>query len=144
VPVPFRDLGMGLRELPDEAIAAMLEVDGPGAGSPLGTLEIRALGGALDRAPAPDANPARGLPYQIIAVGPDAVALDRLENALAPWRDDRQQPNSMTGRQIDVRDVQRVYGDDLFGRLGVLKAKYDPDNLFRVNFNIPPVHTVSP
>jgi hypothetical protein len=143
VPVPFRDLGMGLRELPDKAIEAMIEVDGPGAGSPLGTLEIRALGGALDRAPAPDANPARGLPYQIIAVGPDA-ALDLLENALAPWRDDRQQPNSMTRRQIDVRDVQKVYGDDLFGRLAVLKAKYDPDNLFRVNFNIPPVHTVSP
>nr|WP_296068795.1 FAD-binding protein [uncultured Actinoplanes sp.] len=136
MPPPFHDLGMGLHDLPAEAIAALV-----GAGA---VAELSALGGALDRAPAPDVNPARGLPYQLIAVARDTGSLDRLENALAPWRDDRQQPNSMTRRQIDVRDVRRVYGAELFGRLAALKAKYDPDNLFRVNFNIPPVRTVSP
>jgi hypothetical protein len=144
--VPYLERGMGLKDLSDAAIRALIEVDGPGSYSPLGNVEIRALGGALDRAPGPDAIPARGLPYQVVAVGRGTgndsptvrAALDALENALRPWRDDHQQPNSMTREQAGASDVRRVYGMELFGRLATLKAKYDPDNMFRMNYNIPP------
>ena len=34
--------------------------------------------------------------------------------------------------------VRRAYGDDKLLRLGALKAKYDPGNLFRMNQNIEP------
>ncbi|WP_312034052.1 FAD-binding oxidoreductase [Actinoplanes sp. TBRC 11911] len=145
-PVPFLERGMALSDFTDEAINALIKVDGPGSYSPLGNVEIRALGGALDRAPAPDANPGRGAAYQVVAVGRGTAndspavltALDALEQALQPWREDRQPPNSMTPEQAGVDEVRRVYGPELFDRLATLKAKYDPDNLFRVNYNIPP------
>lgn len=145
-PVPYLERGMALSDFSEEAIHALIKVDGPGSYSPLGNVEVRALGGALDRAPAPDANPGRGVAYQVVAVGrgtaSDApavlAALDALEQALTPWREDRQPPNSMTPELAGVKEVRRVYGPELFDRLAALKAKYDPDNLFRVNYNVPP------
>jgi FAD/FMN-containing dehydrogenase len=34
--------------------------------------------------------------------------------------------------------VRDAYGDESYERLRTLKRKYDPDNLFRLNHNIPP------
>ena len=34
--------------------------------------------------------------------------------------------------------VHEAYGDDTYRRLAEVKAKYDPDNLFHNNKNIPP------
>ncbi|TDB90688.1 FAD-binding oxidoreductase [Actinomadura sp. KC216] len=34
--------------------------------------------------------------------------------------------------------VRRAYSDEVFARLTALKKKYDPENLFRLNQNIPP------
>jgi plasmid maintenance system killer protein len=34
--------------------------------------------------------------------------------------------------------IPSAYGEELHERLAVLKAKHDPDNLFRVNQNIAP------
>ena len=35
--------------------------------------------------------------------------------------------------------VRQAYGADKYDRLKALKRKYDPDNFFRLNQNIPPV-----
>ncbi|MFG1993976.1 FAD-binding oxidoreductase [Actinoplanes sp. NPDC048988] len=140
-PLPYVDKGLGVRELTDEALAAFLGAVGPGVDCPLVTVEIRALGGALDRAPAaPDAVPSRGLPFQVLGIGaggPDDLprlraALDRLVEALRPWRYDHQMANFMTAGGAGLRDV---YGPELYDRVLAVKHKYDPDNLFRVNFN---------
>jgi hypothetical protein len=34
--------------------------------------------------------------------------------------------------------IRQSYGPEKFGRLQALKQKYDPENLFRINQNIPP------
>ena len=38
----------------------------------------------------------------------------------------------------DPSRVREAYGDDTYRRLAEVKAKYDPDNLFHNNKNIPP------
>ena len=38
----------------------------------------------------------------------------------------------------DSARVREAYGDDTYRRLTEVKAKYDPDNLFRSNKNIEP------
>jgi len=45
--------------------------------------------------------------------------------------------NHMTADQIPDR-VRDGYGNEKYERLSVLKAKYDPDNFFHLNHNIPP------
>ena len=51
-PVPFAQGGQLLDELPPAAIDAIVEAAGPGSGSPLLSLELRQLGGALTSRPA--------------------------------------------------------------------------------------------
>jgi FAD/FMN-containing dehydrogenase len=34
--------------------------------------------------------------------------------------------------------IQEAYGAETFRRLRTIKAKYDPENVFRLNQNIPP------
>jgi FAD/FMN-containing dehydrogenase len=38
----------------------------------------------------------------------------------------------------DPGRVREAYGDDTFHRLAEVKAKYDPDNVFHNNKNVPP------
>ena len=37
-----------------------------------------------------------------------------------------------------VDRVRAAYGDAIFERLRQAKRRYDPDNLFRINHNVPP------
>jgi len=45
--------------------------------------------------------------------------------------------NHMTADETEDR-VRAGYGTDKFAKLAVLKSRYDPDNFFRLNHNIPP------
>ena len=69
-PAPVHDGGAALRELPAPAVDALLAAADVDVASPLTTVELRALGGALGRAPAvPDAVAGRGAAYALHVQG---------------------------------------------------------------------------
>jgi hypothetical protein len=142
-PVPFAASGQLLDELPATAVDAVVEAAGPGSGSPLLSLELRLLGGALTRA-TPDAGALGSLEHGFLtlAVGmvinPEMGAavkrrMDVVANALERW-DSGVKFANFADVPIDPRTC---YSPESFDRLQQVKARYDPDDLFRANPPIP-------
>ena len=128
----------------DEFVA----LTGPDSDCPLVSVEIRQLGGAMDREPAaPNAVPTRGLPYVMFAFGvggPDQEDLMRgylakLISGLKPWSADRMMANFMSPDEATApAQLRAAYGEECYDRLARIKKTYDPQNLFRMNHNILP------
>jgi hypothetical protein len=142
-PVP----GMGhhalIRELPDEAIDALVGVAGPEAGSPLLLAELRQAGGALGR-PADDAGALDSLDAAFVMVGigvpmdpkmAPAIAegLDRLVDAMKPWAAD----GGFFNFAERPCEVDALLPADTCSRLAEVKRSWDPDGVIIAN------HTVS-
>ena len=92
-PVPAMTAHRFLSSAPPNAVAALVAAAGPGSGSPLVSVELRHLGGALAR-PGTGALDMVDGNYSLFAVGiaPDAetaqavdAALATVADALAPW-----------------------------------------------------------
>jgi FAD/FMN-containing dehydrogenase len=64
--------------------------------------------------------------------------MDELVRRLDPWSTGRQNVNYLTAADTTVEGVQRAYDFDTYRRLTTIKRAYDPDNTFRINFNINP------
>ncbi|NMO51259.1 FAD-binding oxidoreductase [Actinoplanes sp. TBRC 11911] len=148
-PIPFYDRTTTLREFSPEVLDALIGFAGPGSGNPLLGIEIRALGGALDREPAaPNAVPTRGVPYIVFGLavgGPDQADplrdwLDRMVRLFDPWAvDDRRMINFLSKEEAATPEqVRLVYGADRYDRLARIKHDVDPENIFRMNHNIRP------
>ena len=147
-PVPFAASGQLLDELPPAAIDAIVETAGPGSGSPLLSLELRQLGGALRNAP-PNAGALAALDHAFLTLGVGMLInpgmapaikgqLDIVADALEPWDAGVKYANF-----IDVPiDVRTCYPPETFDRLQEVKRRYDPDDLFRANHPIPSAATV--
>jgi FAD/FMN-containing dehydrogenase len=58
--------------------------------------------------------------------------------AITPWSVGGGYANYMQADE-PIERVRAAFGDDAFGRLRELKARYDPDNVLRRNQNIPPL-----
>ena len=147
-PVPFAASGQLLDELPPAAIDAIVETAGPGSGSPLLSLELRQLGGALRNAP-PNAGALATLDHAFLTLGVGMLMdpgmapaikgqLDVVADALEPW-DSRVKYANFIDVPIDVR---MCYPPETFDRLQEVKRRYDPDDLFRANHPIPSAATV--
>jgi FAD/FMN-containing dehydrogenase len=142
-PVPFAMSGQMLDGLPAAAIDAIVEAAGPDSGSPLLSLELRLLGGALSQAP-PDAGALASLDHAFLTLGVGMVMapgmasainghLDLVSNALEPWDSGVTYANF-----VDVPiDTRACYPPETFDRLQEVKARYDRDDLFRANHPIP-------
>ncbi len=141
-----------LRELPDDAIDTILhEVDN--AGSPLTEVILVPLGGAVSRMdPSSMALNIPDVPwfYFCLAMWWDPKEKDqhvawarRFMKALRPWSVDAAPPNFIDPDEGPAR-LRASYGEDKFPRLVALKDKYDPDNVFALNQNIPPSVTRPP
>ena len=103
--------------------------------SSVSNVEIRHWGGAMANAPA-DAGPVghRSVPFSVIVDGHEPG----LPEALRPYAIG----GSFLNFLADPARTPTAYTVENFRRLRQVKAAYDPDNLFRVNHNIPPAPTV--
>jgi len=142
-PVPGRGDGLLLQDLPEAAIDALVATAGPGTSSPLASVEIRHLGGAVER-PGPEhgALGAIAAPYLLFATGPAMTPemmaavtrrVDDVQGALAPW--DGGRFPTFTDRR---GDPGRMFTDGAYRRLCEIKARYDPGDLIQANHEIPP------
>jgi FAD/FMN-containing dehydrogenase len=138
-PTPGVGDGMLLDSLPADAVAALVEVAGPGSGSPFLSLEIRHLGGALAR-PAPGAGALSHLDgeFALYAVGvpfdgEQAHLLDRhldtLTRRMAPWGRNRAYLNFAER----PNQAAAAFDGDVHDRLQAIRTRVDPGQLFRAN-----------
>ncbi|GGM18198.1 FAD-binding oxidoreductase [Nakamurella endophytica] len=132
-PMPTLEASALLRELPVEAVDALLALAGPAAGCPQIMVELRHLGGAVGREPAvAGAFDQRDGQFALMAIGlavPPVAAAVRahggaLLDALAPWSTGGCLPNFAAS--ADPAEVARKYGRDTLRRLATLAATYDP------------------
>ena len=143
-PVPGRGDGMLLDDLPAAGIDALVAAAGPGSGSPLLSVEVRQLGGALGR-PAAGGGAVSHLNADFalfgigIAMTPEmgtaaAAHVETVREVLAPWEAET------TYLNFAEREVagDRIFGPYAHHRLRAVKAAYDPADLFRSNQPIAP------
>jgi FAD/FMN-containing dehydrogenase len=132
-------------ELADEAIGRLVDF---WADMPMeGEVEIIGLGGAIGDVPeAGSAFSDRGyLLWLNFAMrwddpGCDADYITRTRSIvrdLAPWVGKGVYVNMLNFDEMD-RVVEAFGGPEKYAKLGRVKARYDPDNLFRMNYNITP------
>ena len=142
-PVPFVSGHRLLADEPPGLIDALLAAAGPGSGSPLLSVELRHLGGALARsAPGHGAIASLAGEYLLFAVGSamddDAAAAMRahvevLDAAVAPYA------AGLFANFTETRgDGSRFFAAETYERLRAVKAAVDPAGLFQATFEIPP------
>ena len=135
-----------LAELPDEAVDVLVE-HGTRPVSPLTQVLLAAGGGAIARV-GEDATAfgQRTAPWNLHFLSMWADPADTEQNiaytrafatAMKPWTTGRAYLNFI-GDEGKGR-VEAAFGPEKYARLQALKQKWDPDNLFRHNQNIPPI-----
>ena len=134
-PVPNQGDGAFLADFPAAAIDALVALAGPDADTPLLSVEVRHLGGALARpAPGGGAQPDVGARYAVFAGGftptPELVGSVRahaqaVKDALVPWHADYDYYNF---EEIPAA-ASTVLPAASYHRLQEIKARYDPDQV---------------
>jgi len=135
--------GEFVREIPDEAIAVHAEY---GAAMPTwkSTMHLYAIDGAASRV----GNDETAWSYRDAIWGPVFAGVDpdpANAGAITDWvrgYSDAIKPYGMGGGYVNFHmdepdRVRGMYGAN-YDRLARIKSQYDPDNVFRVNQNIPP------
>lgn len=145
-PMPSLSSGGYVTDLSDDAVDTILRYVLPAGGPPkLISLEVRHFGGAIARVPAENnAFSHRHAPFVMHMVGvtptPEAEAdlaghIAAFKQAFAPHLLDGVYMNFLDGEESRAR-THSAYEADKFARLQALKAKHDPQNLFRSGFDL--------
>ncbi|AOY57033.1 MULTISPECIES: FAD-binding oxidoreductase [Desulfococcus] len=134
-----------VKSLPDEAIDTHI-AQAAEAPSELSLMHLYPIDGAVHRVPkAATAWSMRDATWSMVIAGIDgdpgqADALKRWGRtywaAIHPFNLEGAYVNFMMEDEVQGR-VQAAYGEN-YQRLASVKAKYDPENIFRINQNIPP------
>jgi len=137
-----------LGELSPEAFDKLVRVAGVDSNSPLIVLELRQLGGALARLPA-DLSPIGRRDSKFIMMGIGATPTPEVAQAvqahlayvaeeMRPYETGATFLNFLDLNGASADRVRAAYSPKDWERLVELKDRYDPENLFRFNRNIPP------
>src|SRR5690606_31195230 len=134
--------------LDDKAIDAMLAAVSP-EGRPqsqsMTVIQIRILGGAMARVPTDAtafAHRTAPLLAAIAAVGVEPSTLEEQRKRDAAAHDATR--HTATGAYLNFLEtegegrIREAYPSETYQRLAESKRRYDPDNVFRLNQNIPP------
>ena len=142
--MPFMARAGFFRSLTDSDIDAMLDHMAR-ATSPGALLQVRVLGGAVARRGADEtAFGHRGEPILIALITPFIPPTPEEVNVAwveGFWGALRPHTTGAFASFLDDEGAERVrsaYPPATWERLGRAKHRYDPDNLFRINQNIPP------
>lgn len=138
-PVSGSGNGMLLSDFDNDAVDALVRTAGAGSGSPLISVEVRHLGGALARS-APGAGAVATIEgeFAMFAVGSAATPelgaavsahIEIVQASLARWDSGRMYLNFAEKRERG----ERLFGLANFRRLQAVKAAVDPDDVFRSN-----------
>jgi FAD/FMN-containing dehydrogenase len=138
-------LGHASRALSAESIDGLLE-HAAAMPHPECEVAVMMLGGAMGRVPAEaTAFPAREAPFDFSAEAAwDEPVLDEASRAWCREALTIVQGDLAPGRYVgEVMDTgpeitRSIYGDAILRRLALLKATWDPDNVFRLNHNVTP------
>lgn len=140
-----------LADLGPDTIETLLAVAGAGSPSPLISVEIRQLGGALARmAEDTTAFSQRHAPFALSALGAvigyPGEPVDFIKQypqvvlrEMQPHSTGGVFPGWLGDGDYGVERTRAGYSQERYRRLVALKERYDPDNMFRLNHNIPPV-----
>jgi len=138
-PVPALGAGFLLESLDSDAMDAYVELAGPDVDVPLIFLEIRRLGGALNRSSAEHgALDTAGAEYLLYGIGPmmspeagTAIrgVLDGVAARMGPWAAGHCLPAFAEQHE----DLRSCYPPAVADRLEQVKATYDPDGLILAN-----------
>jgi FAD/FMN-containing dehydrogenase len=146
-PAPFMERSAMIRTFTPETVDALLELAGPDTDCPVAFVELRHLGGALNRPPeAPSAVGNRDAAFAlwIVAIGMPEDGAETMKYAdvalerLAPWCTGGKYLNLMSTEDAGAEKSRAAYHGVDYERLQDVKAAYDPANLFCLNHNIPP------
>jgi FAD/FMN-containing dehydrogenase len=141
-PMPAREKGLLLSELPADAVDALLATAGPQVDVPLIMVEVRLMGGALARPAAqPNAVPGRSGAFAVYAIAPGVpelaqvapMVLGGVVGALSPWRAPETMINFL-GDVSGVEEVRAAYRPDTLERLRAVKAAVDPTGTFSFGY----------
>jgi FAD/FMN-containing dehydrogenase len=143
-PMPIQGATFVLDELPDEALDEWLKLLGPGSASPFMMAELRQLGGELARPGAHKGarSPVLGRYLAFLGGVPVSPELseamraraERVQGAMRRWTARASYLNFVE----NPGDPAGLFEPDAYERLRRVKARVDPDRLFRANHDIPP------
>ena len=140
-PMPGMSDSAILDGMSPEVVDAIVDVAGPGSGSPILMVELRHIGGALGRYAGGALSRfdgeylyfAAGVPMDPAVVAALEAHFALVGAAIAPHKQGRQYLNFSER----ATDPVAFYGEERYARLRRIKAEVDPLEIFRANHEIP-------
>jgi FAD/FMN-containing dehydrogenase len=147
MPYVAYDRNLLLTELTGDAVDTIIALAGSGAAASFVT-GLRHFGGAYARPPeVPNCVGGREAAFSLFTGAvPETEILRRRDDLLArlrPWSTGGTNLNFAGVEDTGLDRVRAAYAPADFDRLRTLKARHDPHNMFRINFNIPPKESLN-